>query len=329
MLQPEVSVLCITYNHINYINECLDSLLNQKTTFPYQIIVHDDASNDGTAELILKYHKKYPEIIIPILQKKNLYSQGISPVSFIESKLSGKYIAMCEGDDWWTDESKLQIQYDYLESHPECSVCVHDVAKFSDANKAWFGLMPISGNERDVSVDEVLANGGGYIGTNSLFYRIEYYELPAVFSGWGIGDYPRQIYLSSVGKMHYIPKLMSAYRFQAKGSWTERVTSDRNRTIEANLKISEGLYNYNQATHGAHQEAVDVALASLTLESLSAGRNWKDILNPKIRDYYKSLSTSKKMRLWLRCFAPDSVLRIIETITVMLKIVKHKQNICR
>ena len=123
----KVSVICLAYNHEKYIRECLDSILNQKTTFRYEVVIHDDASTDNTANIIQLYEKKYPGIITAIYQKENQYSKG---VAIIEEKMldyaSGKYVAFCECDDKWIDFSKLQRQYEYMEAHPECSMCVHN-----------------------------------------------------------------------------------------------------------------------------------------------------------------------------------------------------------
>src|SRR5690606_24868156 len=118
MTKPLVSICCITYNHVKYIRQCLDGFLIQKTNFSYEIIVHDDASTDGTAEIIKEYVKRFPNIFIPICQTENQHSKGIRGVfaKFVFPKSNGKYIAMCEGDDYWTDPLKLQKQVDILES---------------------------------------------------------------------------------------------------------------------------------------------------------------------------------------------------------------------
>lgn len=118
--QPLVSICCITYNHENYIREAIESFLMQKTTFPIEIIIHDDASTDKTAKIVKEYATKYPMIIIPIFQTKNQYSLGIKPwPNFVFPLARGKYIALCEGDDYWTDPFKLQKQVDFLVENDE------------------------------------------------------------------------------------------------------------------------------------------------------------------------------------------------------------------
>lgn len=121
---PLVSVRCITYNHEPYIAQAIDGFLMQKTDFPFEVIIHDDASTDKTADIIREYEKKYPLIIKPIYQTENQYSKRNGSIAkAIDPKLKGKYIAFCEGDDYWIDPNKLQMQVDFLEKNPEYGMC--------------------------------------------------------------------------------------------------------------------------------------------------------------------------------------------------------------
>jgi len=116
--QIMVSVVCITYNQVSYIEKAFKSFLMQKTNFKFEIIIHDDASSDGTKDILKKYSSLFPDKIILILQDKNQYSQGINIFnSYIYPIVRGKYIALCEGDDFWTDSNKLQIQFNYMENN--------------------------------------------------------------------------------------------------------------------------------------------------------------------------------------------------------------------
>lgn len=121
-----VSVQCLVYNHASYLRQCLDGFVMQKTSFKYEVIVHDDASTDGSSDIIREYAQKFPNIFKVIIQHQNVYSKGISPTKkYVLPLCTGKYIAMCEGDDYWTDPYKLQKQVDFLESHPDYSMCCH------------------------------------------------------------------------------------------------------------------------------------------------------------------------------------------------------------
>ncbi len=125
MTSPLVSICCVTYNHSFIIRKCLDGFLMQETTFPVEILVHDDASTDGTDDIVREYADKYPEKIFPLFEEQNQYSQGVLVDFFNYNRARGKYIAYCEGDDYWTDPLKLQKQVDFMEANPGYSVCWH------------------------------------------------------------------------------------------------------------------------------------------------------------------------------------------------------------
>ncbi len=121
-----VSVLMLAYNHERYIKKALESVLNQKTNFKFEILIHDDASPDGTADIIREYENKYPDIIKPVYQTENQYSKGVKiQKTYLYPRVIGKYVAFMECDDYWTDENKLQKQVDFLESHPEIFSVAH------------------------------------------------------------------------------------------------------------------------------------------------------------------------------------------------------------
>ena len=126
--KPLVSISCITYNHEKYIRDTIESFLMQMTTFPFEILIHDDASTDGTANIIKEYQKKYPDIIYPIYQKENQYSKKIRITATYQlPRARGKYIAICEGDDYWIDPNKLQKQVDFLERNLEYGLVCTDI----------------------------------------------------------------------------------------------------------------------------------------------------------------------------------------------------------
>lgn len=129
---PLVSVVCHTYNHENFIEDALNGFLIQETIFPFEIIVHDDASQDDTQKIIKNYQSLYPKIIKSILQTSNIYSKGERPPMYSFPAAKGKYIAFCEGDDFWVDKNKLQIQCNFLESNADFSICYTDSIPFQD-----------------------------------------------------------------------------------------------------------------------------------------------------------------------------------------------------
>ena len=124
MNSPLVSVNILAYNHALFIRQCLDGVLMQKISFPFEVLIHDDASTDGTADIIREYEARYPDIIKAVYQTENQFSKGVCVErKYLFANSLGKYIALCEGDDYWTDPLKLQKQIDFLESHPDYTIC--------------------------------------------------------------------------------------------------------------------------------------------------------------------------------------------------------------
>ena len=137
---PLVSIRCLVYNHEPYLRQCLDGFVMQKTTFPFEAIVHDDASTDGSAAIIREYAEKYPDIIKPVYETENQHSKHDGSIGRIMDAAihpSAKYIAQCEGDDYWTDPHKLQLQVDFLESHPDYSLSVHEYTEWDEEKGAY------------------------------------------------------------------------------------------------------------------------------------------------------------------------------------------------
>ncbi len=130
-----VSIQCLVYNHEAFLRDCLEGFVMQKTNFKFEAIVHDDASTDGSADIIREYAERYPEIIKPIYQKENLYKKDLVKLrKVVICSLIGEYIAFCEGDDYWTDPYKLQKQVDFLEANPEYMMCFHNAKLLYEGN---------------------------------------------------------------------------------------------------------------------------------------------------------------------------------------------------
>ena len=149
---PTVTICCITYKHEKYIRECLNGFIMQKTNFPFEVIVHDDASPDKTADIVREYEAKYPDIIKPIYQTQNQRSLGKKvSLTYVYPKVRSKYIAICEGDDFWCDPNKLQMQYDFMEAHPDYSLCMHGFKRL-DYFARTYKNMPFIKNLRFITI---------------------------------------------------------------------------------------------------------------------------------------------------------------------------------
>lgn len=253
-----VSISCITYNHEDYIEDTIESFLIQQTNFKFEILIHDDASTDKTAEIIKEYEKKYPDIIKPIYQTENQYSKGVD-VSFInEKRANGKYVALCEGDDYWIDPYKLQKQVDYMEKHPECSLCVHGgIVVSSLAKKVRYYNRPSNGS-RIFDVKEIIAGGGELFLTNSMIFRAKFiFNRPAFLKNAPVGDYSYAINLALLGTVFYMDDLMSAYRIGDINSWSARVSTNIQNEIKLSNELASMLDEVNTFTNGKYEEIIN------------------------------------------------------------------------
>lgn len=229
-----VSISCITYNHAPYIRQCLDGFLMQQCNFDYEILIHDDASSDGTQEIIKEYQKKYPEIIKPIIQVENQWSRGVRGMNLRYNfpRAKGKYIALCEGDDYWSDPLKLQKQVEVLENDPDCSLCFHPT-KFVRNNNPLDSYIHAPSIKRDkYTMIDVIRGGGGFMATNSMVYRTEY--LKNNYPDWArkapVGDLPLMLVLASKGHFRYVDDVMGVYRIMSSDSaWSAKMKDWKNR----------------------------------------------------------------------------------------------------
>ena len=213
--EPLVSVCVITYNHGKYIRQCLDGILMQKVNFPYEILIHDDASPDDTADIIREYWEKYPTVIKPILQTENQYSQGFMPSKFNFDRAKAKYIAQCEGDDYWTDDGKLQMQVDFLEENSEYVETGHNIRILNE----W-GFLPSTNYdrcERRYSFDDLKKGKLWMVATASTVFRNIFSELDDTilneyYRCTANGDLKISLLLSQYGNCYVFPNQMSVYR---------------------------------------------------------------------------------------------------------------------
>jgi glycosyltransferase involved in cell wall biosynthesis len=210
---PKVSIISTTYNHEKYIGKALDSIIMQKTNFDYELIIADDCSTDKTPDILREYAKKYPKIIRPILRKKNL---GVV-ANFMSVLRSARapYIAVCEGDDYWTDPHKLQQQVDFLEKNPDYALCFHPVRVVHEGNATDEYIYPKQDMKSRFGLEELLKQN--FIQTNSVMYKRQAYDnMPEDIMPL---DWYLHLYHAQFGKIGFINEVMSVYRRHPGGLW--------------------------------------------------------------------------------------------------------------
>lgn len=313
--EPLVSIICTAYNQEKYIRNCLDGFLMQKTDFPYEIIVHDDASTDQTAEIIREYERKHPECIRAIYQTTNQYSQGIRIVqTFIYPKTRGKFIAYCEGDDYWTDPLKLEKQVTALYAHPDCRLCLHRVEDVSEDGRPIGITCP----------KEHLTTGGmdseQFIGKNSDFFHLSSYfhyredllpfysDLPEFCRISDVGDKPLMLYFGQLGNVYYIDEAMSCYRQNSVCSWTTTLMKSskekRLQHLQTTVRVFEEYDRFTRFQyHNAVQKMIDKASFQVAVYTFP----YREPLDKKFKTIFRNLSRKEKTRIYLRAAFPRTV----------------------
>jgi glycosyltransferase involved in cell wall biosynthesis len=219
---PLVTIRCITYNHAPYIRQCLDGFLMQQTTFPFIVIIHDDASTDGTEEILREYAAKYPDIIIPLYEKENQYSKYghlMTVRKQMDPLIKGKYIALCEGDDYWTDPLKLQKQVDFLESHPEHSMCFHQVLRHHQDTDEPDEPYDTKLEERDYTGVELYTHCRPSEVSVVMRHDVIQSDVYSRFveEELSFGDIPVFLSCAHCGKVHAMTDTMAVYRMHKGG----------------------------------------------------------------------------------------------------------------
>ncbi|OHY79841.1 glycosyltransferase [Marinobacter sp. AC-23] len=216
--KPVVSILCHCFNHENFIEDALNSFLMQKTDFPWEVIVHDDASTDNSVAIIREYAERYPTIIKPVLQEENQFSKGLKPTFFTSKMAQGEFFAFCEGDDYWLDEKKLQVQADFLRANPEYAVCGHDAFIFEGDEIIKASKLPEYA-KRDATGAKL--SRGWFILTLTAMFRSDFDVFPEEHSKILNGDAFLFSRLGKIGGYKYMPELLpGGYRTHADGIWS-------------------------------------------------------------------------------------------------------------
>lgn len=313
-----VSICCMTYNQVDYVADALESFLCQKTTFPYEIIINDDCSTDGTTEIVLDYAQRYPDLIRAYTHKENHYSKGVRILTtYLYPKARGRYLAFCEGDDYWTDCEKIQRQYDAMEAHPESPLCVH-ASNFvvADTKKTLVVNRPFD-HDCILEARSVLGEIHGYA-TNSYFIRktafdryveLGFPRLPAH------GDFKMSTFFATMGPIIYLERTMSAYRMLSKNSINRGIHTKSPAEQNAIFKRNHdnrvaALRRLDEVSGGAFHDDIEHGIDNLDYEYLKGIRDLPTIK----RDYrtrYKAERPLRKLIMFAQYYLPG-LYRLVE-----------------
>ena len=303
-----VSICCITYNHEKFIADAIEGFLMQKTNFGIEIIIHDDASTDKTAEINRQYQKRYPDLIKAVCQTVNQYSLGVDIFeSNIFPLIRGKYIAICEGDDYWIDPNKLQKQVDYLENNPGCTMTFH-AAKVVNSENKFIELMKPYRENRLCTAGDICLGGGGFIPTASIVYRKELMNNPPRwYYKQSFKDFQLMLIVSKQGYAYYIDEIMSIYRTGVPGSWTDKLFNSPDseiRLIAQARSHIDVLRNFNEYSNHKYDDEVSKAILDQEFKILDIEKKLKEMKELKYKDQYKTLNVRRKMKLHVFYYFP-------------------------
>ena len=305
-----VTIRCLTYNHEPYIRQCLDGFVMQRTNFRFEVIVHDDASTDGTAAIIREYAEKYPNIIKPIIEIENQYSKDDGSLETImDEHTYGKYVAFCEGDDYWTHPNKLQMQLDFLEANPDYSMCFTDVRDYDDDHH----IMHSRQSSKYLKDNLGIENGGDKAFFDIMLGKCRIQTLTVMVRAsllrqkekdpvqFMMGDTQLWLFMSQKGKIKYIPECTGIYRQHSGSACRNPETNDLFRLSMFEMRV----YYCNKYKYTIPPEVkrfYNLALANVNIKKIKMKREPMFKMFPMYRVQERLYNYSKKGKVPLFVF---------------------------
>jgi len=310
-IQPLVSVNVQTYQHAKYIGECLDSILMQKTDFPFEILIGEDGSTDGTRKICIKYAEKNPDKIRLFLRDrrishiKNVHGYFGFNAKFNRKMSKGKYIALCEGDDYWIDSSKLQKQISYMEKNPQCSLSFHAAEIINNFSRTR-QIIRASKENHIFPKNKLFGYGSGAATSSLVFKKKPIEEIPLWLLEAPVGDIPLKMFLSQFGTVDYINEVMVARRVGSSESWSTRMnkSSARISLYPGMIKMLDG---FNKFSNYKYSDEVYEKQLMYEIKGLDSWIPHPFSINKILqRDKYYSLIKNKtlneRIRVYFTCY---------------------------
>ncbi len=310
-----VSVCCLVYNHEKYLRKCLDGFVMQRTNFKFEVLIHDDASTDHSADIIREYEKKYSDIIKPIYQKENQYSKKVK-INWVYQypRIKGKYVAWCEGDDYWCDPNKLQKQFDIMEKYDDVALCTHKVK-----------LIKENGDDTNLFIPRHHLDGGRYnteevlslfidynkypFHTSSYFTRYEYLaaiknKFPRFMEVSPAGDSALVRYLALQGNVLYIDNEYSCYRIGVKGGWNSMNMQNRENIISTYKREMASYLLYDVYSDGKYSDLINQIIEMDVFLINQLNKNYKNIVSKRFRNQFCRLPLKEKIYSYIAAYMP-------------------------
>lgn len=256
--KTDITIFCLTYNHAEYIRDAFKGFLSQITNYNYNVFVYDDASTDGTSDIVREYEKKYPEIFDVYISDVNMYNSP-ERISFMRklyrNYIKGEYVAWCEGDDYWADRHKLQKQVDYMRNNESCMMTAHASMWIDYQKNAQYEKFPYE-TSRVLLPEEVIMQRNGNLPTASLVMKKEVFIQDEVYPTCEVADIPMQLYAIAKGYIYYFSEVMSVYRYMHDGSWCANCYKNDINLWKHRLRMVFFYEGYDRYTKGKYHQYI-------------------------------------------------------------------------
>ncbi|MGG0671155.1 glycosyltransferase [Sporosarcina koreensis] len=314
-----VSVNCITYNQEAYIRDAIESVLMQITDFQYELLIGEDCSTDSTLQIVEEYAKEYPDKIRIITSERNVGARQNSVRLQRESK--GKYIAICEGDDYWIDPYKLQKQVDYMEANPTCTLCFHNAFLVRGAKKEE-EKKPSLIKKSNLYYNKAKSNYNagelallGFIPTSSFIYRREFMDHPPEWYYTAVvGDNALKLITTSHGYAHFIDDNLGVYRIEVKNSMMDKWKKEegqKEKQIARNQGYIELLDNFNRYSNYIYDNQIKKAKVPFEVLNLGLSGNRKRMKSEEYKEYFSSLNRKERFIFAGNIYFPKSLSMLV------------------
>lgn len=243
---PLVSICCATFNHVQYLEDALRGFLGQVTSFPFEVVIRDDASTDGTTEILTKYAVKYPNIIRAVIETENKHSKGIRANPALVPLARGEFIALCEGDDYWIASDKLEKQMALLRAHPQATMSVARTVVCKPTGNQLICENLFMGNNKELLDFEDIKTY--YFHTSTYLIRTDVYKdvLARYANKIEYGDTALRYMLADVGPFALLKEVVSVYRITGSGIWT---SLEKPKQVAWEIKAAEDFYQHFSVAH--------------------------------------------------------------------------------
>lgn len=303
--KPVVSICCLAYNHEPYIEDALEGFLIQETDFPFEVLIHDDASTDRTAAIIREYEAAYPHIIKPIYQSENQHSKNVRiSTTYQYPRAQGEYIALCEGDDYWLDNKKLQIQFEILNGDKHISCCCHS---YIIVNKNKEKISEFKRPTGIINIDDIIMNNKIPQTATRMFRKKDLNSMPQFFYDCTVGDYPNMLNATTKGNIYCMDNVFSAYRIHPENSWVSNMYAD-DYLFKKHIKSLTALVkNYDEYTNHKYNNIINSRLAYLDFLKY---KRQKQIIQVMKNSYYCNMTIKNKVLTIVSIICPNVLKKI-------------------